>query len=60
MVLFLAGGTGEKFSSKKKGGGYKCPECGHAQLNVMVKSKRECIVNLNKIRISVVFTLAES
>jgi DNA-directed RNA polymerase subunit RPC12/RpoP len=50
----------KNFLLKKRG--YKCPECGHAQLNEMVKSKRELLstsIKLIKIRISVVFTLAE-
>ena len=48
MGVLLAGGTGEKFSSKKQKG-YKCPQCGYAQLNVMVKSKRECTVKFCRI-----------
>jgi len=48
MGVLLAGGTGEKFSSKKPKG-YKCPECVYAQLNVMVQSKRECTVNFYRI-----------
>jgi hypothetical protein len=48
MGVLLAGGTGEKFSSKKQKG-HKCPECGYAQLNVMVKWNRECTVNCYRI-----------
>jgi len=48
MVALLAGGMGEKFSSKKQKL-YKWPEYEYAQLNVMVKSKMECTLDFYRI-----------